>query len=206
MKPALRGLYAIADTGLLSDAGLQSAVHSVLEGGARLIQYRDKSGDPHRRRAQASALQTLCQRHGVPLIINDDVELALAVGAAGVHLGSDDEDLSTARAALGPDRLLGASCYNKLERAEAAAAAGADYLAFGSFFPSPTKPAAVRAQPELLMQARRFDRPLCAIGGITTENAPSLIEAGADLVAVIHAVFGAADPGAAARRFAALFA
>jgi thiamine-phosphate pyrophosphorylase len=142
----------------------------------------------------------------VPLIINDDVELAVHCGAAGVHLGRDDADLATARARLGTGAIIGVSCYADLERAREAAAAGADYLAFGRFFPSQTKPEAVPADPALLAAARReLDLPLCAIGGITPANAAPLLEAGADLLAVIQGLFGQPDVRAAAARFQALF-
>jgi thiamine-phosphate pyrophosphorylase len=199
---SLRGLYAISDG---PRADLLDACAAALAGGAAILQYRDKSADHARRREEAAALQALCARHGVPLIVNDDVELAAAVGAAGVHLGEDDAALAAARARLGAGAIIGVSCYDSLERARQMAAAGADYLAFGAFFASPTKPHARAATPELLRAARAFGKPLVAIGGITADNAPSLIEAGADAVAVISALFGARDVHAAARRFAGLF-
>lgn len=197
-----RGLYAITDG---PRADLLDACAAALDGGARVLQYRDKSRDTARRLHEAGALQALCAAHGVPLIVNDDVTLAAAVGAAGVHLGADDAAIFDARARLGDGALIGASCYDSLERARLAAAAGADYLAFGAFHPSPTKPQARRATPELLRDARALGKPLTAIGGITADNAPALIDAGADCVAVISALFGAADVRAAARRFASLF-
>lgn len=205
MSTRLRGLYAVADTGLLTDQQLVPAVAAVLAGGARIIQYRDKSGAPAKRREQATALQTLCRSYDVPLIVNDDLALALEINADGVHLGTEDGDLASARAALDRPRILGASCYNRLDLAEQAVAAGADYIAFGSFFPSPTKPDAVRAEPMLLTRARDLDIPLCAIGGITADNAGELISAGASMVAVINDLFAAPDPEAAARRIADLF-
>jgi thiamine-phosphate pyrophosphorylase len=198
-----RGLYAVSD-GPRPD--LIDACSAALAGGAAVLQYRDKGGDPARRLAEAAALQALCARHGVPLVVNDDVELARAVGAAGVHLGEDDAGPSRARARLGPQALVGVSCYDSLERAREAAADGADYLAFGAFFPSPTKPAARRATPALLAAARAFGLPLVAIGGITPENAAPLLAAGADALAVVSSLFGAGDVAAQARRFAALFA
>ena len=199
---SLRGLYAISDG---PRADLVEACAAALDGGVAILQYRDKTTDSARRHAEAAALQALCARHGVPLIINDDIELAAAVGAAGVHLGEDDAAFATARAQLGANAIIGVSCYDSLERARQMAAAGADYLAFGAFFASPTKPAARRATPELLRAAKALDRPLVAIGGITADNAPSLIEAGADAIAVISALFGAPDVCAAAHRFADLF-
>jgi thiamine-phosphate pyrophosphorylase len=204
LKPALprRGLYAITDG---PRADLAAAVESALRGGAAMLQYRDKGGDPARRLAEATALAELCRRDGVPFIVNDDIGLAAAVGAAGVHLGEGDDSIAHARARLGREAIIGVSCYASLERAHAAAAAGASYLAFGAFFPSPTKPAATRAEPGLLRAAIPLGLPLVAIGGITPDNAPALIAAGADFVAAVSGVFGTADPRAAARRYADLF-
>ncbi|MFA7095023.1 MAG: thiamine phosphate synthase [Gammaproteobacteria bacterium] len=201
----LHGLYAI--TNEAPDAcELSDRVARALRGGARAIQYRDKSGDAARRLQEAEALRALCRAYNVPLIVNDDVELARAVGADGVHLGKDDASIAEARTALGAGAIIGVSCYNSLERALQADAAGADYVAFGSFFPSSTKPAAVRASLELLGTARAQIRlPIVAIGGITPENGAQLVAAGADMLAVIQGVFGAPDPEAAARRYAALF-
>jgi thiamine-phosphate pyrophosphorylase len=141
----------------------------------------------------------------MPLIVNDDVELAAGIGAAGVHLGEDDADIAAARSRLGNGAIIGVSCYDSLERARDLAAAGADYLAFGAFFPSPTKPQARRATPDLLRAARAFGKPLVAIGGITPDNAADLIAAGADFVAVVSGVFGQPDVTDAARRYASLF-
>ncbi len=202
----LYGLYLITDDRREGPSALSAMVEAALRGGARIVQYRDKSSDPARRRAEAAALQALCRRHAVPLLINDDVELAAAVDADGVHLGRDDPDIDAARRRLGSDRLIGVSCYDRYELAEAAAARGADYVAFGSFFPSPTKPQAVRAQPGLLRRARReLALPTVAIGGISPENGAALVQAGADMLAVISAVCAAADVEAAARAFAACF-
>lgn len=197
-----RGLYAITDG---PRADLLDAAAQVLAGGARMLQYRDKTTDAARRLAEAVALKRLCDTHAVPLIINDDVALAAETGAAGVHLGRDDGDVAAARAALGAGAIIGVSCYDSLELARAAAAAGADYVAFGAFFPSPTKPHAVRASPSLLRQSAALGVPRVAIGGITPDNAPSLVEAGADFLAVISAVFSAPDARAAAQRFARLY-
>jgi len=200
----LHGLYAITDARSFAGRDMAECVAQALQGGARIIQYRDKGEDQTQRLQQAQALHTLCDQHQALLIINDDVALAKQVGADGVHLGIDDADISEARALLGADSIIGVSCYNRFELAEQAAANNADYLAFGAFYASPTKPAAVRAEVELLRRAQQFDLPLCAIGGITPENAAALIAAGADMLAVISGVFAAADINAEARRFATL--
>ena len=204
MHPKLRhpGLYAITD-GPRDD--LLDAVARALEGGACLVQYRDKTSDHARRHAEAAALRQLCAGRGVPLIVNDDLELAAAIGADGVHLGEQDLALPAARAALGEQAIIGVSCYDSLERARELAAAGADYVAFGAFFPSPTKPLARRAAPELLRQSAALGVPRVAIGGITPDNAASLVGAGADYLAVISALFGAADVRAAAQTFTDLY-
>lgn len=203
MNP-IRGVYAVtpdlADTGLLL-----ARVKAVLAGGARLLQYRNKTADRDARREQAIALLELCRRHDTALIINDDVELARELDADGVHVGADDAAIPAARARLGRGKLIGASCYDDLQRARSAAAQGADYVAFGSFFASPVKPAAVRAQLSLLPAARQFGLPVVAIGGITLDNAGNLIDAGADAIAVISALFAAPDPERAARKFCRLF-
>ena len=204
-RRAVKGLYAITpeepDT-----ARLARKVEAALAGGAGVIQYRSKSVDAPRRRAQARALLARCRRSGALFIVNDDLELALAIGADGVHLGRDDGDIAAARTRIGPGMLLGASCYNRLDSALAAVAAGADYVAFGSAFASPTKPDAVRAPLELFRRARaQLSVPIVAIGGITKENALAVIEAGADAVAVITAVFDAGDVAAAAASLSGLF-
>jgi len=201
----MRGLYAITPEGL-HGATLVEAATQALAGGARVLQYRDKSGDRARRLADATALCSLCRTHGALFIVNDDLELARACGAHGVHLGREDATPEEARALLGKAALVGLSCYDEWERALQAASAGADYIAFGAFYPSPTKPGAVRADPELLRRARReLGLPVVAIGGITAENAQPLIEAGADMVAVIQGLFARPDIRAAARRISALF-
>jgi thiamine-phosphate pyrophosphorylase len=206
-KPACRGLYSITDALLLPDDRLVAAVEHAILGGAQLVQYRDKSGAVARRLAQAQALNHLCRHHQIPLIINDDVELAVQIGAAGVHIGRDDPAFSTARTRLGESALIGVSCYDRLDLALEAERAGADYVAFGAVFPSPTKPTEIRAPLSLLREARAaLQVPIVAIGGITPENAPVLLEAGVDALAVISAVFAQPDIQAAARRFALLFA
>jgi thiamine-phosphate pyrophosphorylase len=196
------GLYAITD-GPRDD--LLATCEAAIDGGAALLQYRDKTDDAARRLAEARALAELCARRHVALIVNDDVELALASGAMGVHLGEHDADIASARAKLGPCAIVGVSCYDSLDRARDLAAAGADYLAFGAFFPSPTKPNARSATPQLLRDAKPLGLPLVAIGGITATNGAALIDAGANYLAAISGVFGASDVRAAARSFAALF-
>ncbi len=168
---------------------------------ASLLQYRNKLADAALARTQVAALIPLCRAHGVPLLVNDDWRMAAAEGADGAHLGKDDGDLAAARATLGAQAILGASCYDSLARADAAAAAGASYVAFGACFPSPTKPDARRVAPGVLRDARRLGLPVVAIGGITPDNARSVVEAGADLLAVISGVFDAHDPADAARRY-----
>ena len=169
------------------------------------LQYRNKAACDDLRREQATALAGLCGDTGTPLIVNDDAALALDVGATGVHLGRDDAGPADARRVHGAALVVGVSCYDSLARAAQAAAAGADYLAFGAFFPSPTKPGAPRAGVALLREAARFGLPRVAIGGITPDNAPALVAAGADLVAAITGVYDADDPVAAARAYAACF-
>ena len=202
-----RGLYAITDRRLIPEAELVERVRKAIDGGAAIIQYRDKSSGQARRLEQAAALAALCSARQVPLIINDDIELAAAVNADGVHLGIDDTSIRTARAQLGEDAIIGVSCYNRLERAVEAVAAGADYVAFGRFFASKTKPNAVTADTDLLVAARQQLRvPIVAIGGITPDNGAALIAAGADYLAAIDGVFGQADVYTAAQGYAALFA
>jgi thiamine-phosphate pyrophosphorylase len=203
----LRGLYPITpeegDPSRLSEA-VERLFAAAAESCAAL-QYRNKSAGAAIRLEQARCLLNLARRHCVPFIVNDDVQLAIAVGADGVHLGRDDGDVSAARAAL-PGKLLGISCYDSIGAAQIAVAAGADYVAFGSVFPSATKPGAVRAPLGLFSEAKTLGVPLVAIGGITPQNAREVLQAGADALAVISAVFEAPDIGARAREFAGLFA
>lgn len=206
MKRLPRGLYAITDSKLLSPERMVEAVALAIQGGAVMIQYRDKGDDAMRRQWEASDLSNLCRPLGVPLIINDDVELAGQVMARGVHLGREDADVASARKALGGHAIIGVSCYNDLERALEAEKAGADYVAFGSFYPSSTKPDALKADVALLRQARaRLTIPVVAIGGITADNGAPLVEAGADMLAVVSAVFGQADILGAAERISQLY-
>lgn len=195
-----RGLYAITpDDG--DTERLVTRVRSVLEAGACWLQYRNKAADGALRERQALALLPVCRHFGTPLIINDDWRLAARIGADGAHLGEDDGELTAAREALGDCALLGASCYDDAGLARRAAAAGASYIAFGAFFPSPTKPGARRASPALLRETAGLGLPRVAIGGITPDNARVLVGAGADLLAVISGVFDASDPAAAVRAY-----
>lgn len=203
VKPTIRGLYLITDTTI---APPMPAVAAAIRGGARVVQYRDKTALPQQRYADAAAVRALCKNTGVAFIVNDDVALAQQVDADGVHLGRDDMGLAQARAQLGSRKIIGVSCYDDLARARAAAHARADYVAFGSFFPSPTKPHAVRAPIELLIAARaQLSLPIVAIGGITPENGAALVAAGADALAVITGVLGQEDIEDAARRYTLLF-
>jgi thiamine-phosphate pyrophosphorylase len=199
----LRGLYAVTPD-CPDSATLLAKAETALRGGLALLQYRNKSASSERAASEAQALRVLAARYRTPFIVNDDVELARALDADGVHLGRDDGDVGKARVRL-PGKLLGVSCYDSLARAEAAAAAGADYVAFGSVFASSTKPGAVRAPLSLFGAARRLGVPLCAIGGVTVDNVPRLIEAGADLAAVISDLFDAPDIAARARAYAKIF-
>jgi thiamine-phosphate pyrophosphorylase len=201
--PMPRGLYLITPDEL-DDGRLIARTEPVLPHAA-CLQYRNKRAPTAQRRRQADALRALCSRQGVPFFVNDDAAFAAAVGADGVHLGEHDGAIATARALLGNDSIIGISCYDDIARARAAAAQGADYLAFGAFFASPTKPATRRASVDLLHEARPLGLPLVAIGGITPENARALVESGVDMVAVISGVFDAEDPVAAARAYAACF-
>jgi thiamine-phosphate pyrophosphorylase len=207
----LTGLYAITDASVTETDKLVHQVEQALIGGVRIIQYRnkqfgDKKADENQRLQTCLALRELTHRYNALLIVNDDVELARTTQADGVHLGRDDMNPKQAREVLGRDIIIGASCYNRFDLAEQAVKAGADYIAFGSFFPSTTKPNAVRAEPALLTKAREaLDVPIVAIGGITPENGRALIEAGADMLAVVDGIFGQDDVQTAARRFIPLF-
>jgi thiamine-phosphate pyrophosphorylase len=205
---ALRGLYAITPDDRLLPR-LSALVEAALRGGVRLIQYRNKQAPAPLRRAQAAEMVRICHAYEAKLIVNDDVWLAIEIGADGAHVGRDDlpgHDLATARKALGPKRMLGVSCYNDLERVAAAAEAGADYIGIGSMFPSATKPGATSASLEVLAQARRrFGGPVAAIGGITLKTAPHIIAAGADMVAAASGLFDAIDIDRRAEEFQKLF-
>lgn len=204
---ALQGLYGITDARLLSDeSSLLHAVEQALFGGMRILQYRDKSLPYSQRLVHAQKLLSLCHNHQAIFIINDDVELAAEVQADGVHVGGSDASIASARQRLGPDAVIGHSCYNRLDLAIDAQAQGADYVAFGRFFPSRTKPQALLADVDILNQAnRKIEIPLCAIGGITTDNASELIARGADMIAVIDNLFSSTQIEVQARRFNSLF-
>ncbi|MCI8211740.1 thiamine-phosphate pyrophosphorylase [Pseudomonas sp. S25] len=195
----LRGLYAVTDSRLLAGKFL-SYVEAALDGGVTLLQYRDKSGDESRRLREATALLKLCQQYKTHLIINDDADLAARLDV-GVHMGQTDGSLTDARALLGHKAIVGATCHGSLEMAEKAKADGATYIAFGRFFNSTTKPDAPAIGLDVLAQARaRFNMPIAVIGGVTVENAPQLVEHGADLLAVVHGLFGAENTQEVTRR------
>jgi len=199
------GLYALTpdedDT-----ARLVAAVRAALEGGAAAVQYRHKTASAALRRDQAAALARLHAARGALYIVNDDPVLAAEVGADGVHIGAGDASIIAARELLGPDRIVGVSCYDDFTRAESAVQAGADYVAFGSFHPSATKPAACRADVQLLRRAQSLGVPVVAIGGIDSGNARALVDAGAHAVAVIRDLFDHSDPADITRAAAALAA
>lgn len=203
-SPAPRGVYLITpdepDT-----ARLLARTAPLLAAGATWLQYRNKTASDALRREQAVALQALCAEHGVPLIVNDDPALAQAIGAAGVHLGGTDGDIGAARSLLGPDAIIGASCYDQLANAERAVAAGASYVAFGAFFPTTTKVTSSRAHPDLLRQSAALGVPRVAIGGLSPDNVGPIIDAGADLLAVVSGIYAAQDPVATQRAYLARF-
>jgi thiamine-phosphate pyrophosphorylase len=204
IKNPIKGLYAVTPE-VADNNRLLLLAEQVLSGGARTLQYRDKSSDGARRLTQARLLLQLCRRHDACFIINDDPQLALAVEAHGVHIGRDDARLQQARELLGRDAIIGVSCYDDLAMAQQLIAAGADYIAFGAIFPSVSKPDADSASLASVSAASALGLPVVAIGGITLDNASSVIEAGADAIAVINALFSAADPRQAARCFSDLF-
>ena len=203
--PSLRGLYAITDDSLLR-GHLLGAVEAALLGGCRVVQYRSKRTDNRRLLEVASELLTLCKQYSAQLLINDNVQLALAVGAHGVHLGQEDMPIAEARAQLGREAIIGITCHNSLALALVAQHAGADYVAFGRFFPSGTKQSAPPADLQVLTHAKQaLDIPIVAIGGITLDNAPSVLAAGADMLAVVGDLFSATDITSQARAYCDLF-
>jgi thiamine-phosphate pyrophosphorylase len=205
-RATLAGVYALTPD-LADTAALSARTDLALSGGASAIQYRNKAASDALKLEQAVALRALCSARGAIFIVNDDIELARAVGADGVHLGRADASVAAARARLGPGAIIGVSCYDELERAQSTIAAGGDYVAFGSFYPSPVKPNAVRPSPRLIAEAKARwpDISVVAIGGITAANAAPLIAAGADAVAVISALYEAPDVLLAARELVACF-
>ncbi len=209
-KPVIEGLYALTPdsqkNGPLDTATMLHRTQQAIQGGMRVLQYRNKIADAALMREQAQALREITRQHGVAFIINDDPALAHQVDADGVHLGRDDGDIAAARAVLGPVKIIGVSCYNEPARAVAAQAAGADYVAFGAFYSSSVKPDAVAASVDMLREARRvISLPIVAIGGITAENGGVLVAAGANALAVISAVYAAPDVLQAARDISNIF-
>ena len=193
-RPPITGLYAITDPTLTPDDALLGACHAALRGGVRLLQYRDKTAPPQRQQQRAKQLQALCQQYGAQLIINDNVDLALACGAAGVHLGQSDGDIALARQRLGDGAIIGVTCHNSLQLARQAEQAGASYAAFGRLFPSHSKPQAPPASLATLRQATRtLTLPVVAIGGINADNASQVLACGVPVLAMIHGLFAAAD-------------
>ncbi len=189
----------------MPEASFMSMLQEALEGGARIVQMRDKRKPDSAMFERAVRIRELCQRHDALFLVNDHVELAAECGADGVHIGEDDQDYDDAKKIIHPG-IVGVSCYNDLERACRLAAAGADYVAFGSFFPSAVKPGARRADVSLLEEAvRRLDVPICAIGGITAEKAGGLVDSGADMIAVISDIWAAPSVSSRAREYAGLF-
>ena len=206
VKYPMQGLYLVTPNWDDTERML-ACTRAALEAGAAIVQYRHKEASPELRREQGAALLALCRRYGRPLVINDHVALCLTLDADGVHVGGTDMAVATARATLGPGKIVGASCYGDLALARSAEQAGATYAAFGGFYPSPVKQYSFRTDPDLLLEAKRALRlPLVVIGGMTPANAAPLVTRGADMVAAITSVYQAADPGGAVRAFDALFA
>lgn len=207
MKYNLQGLYGITDSDLMPDTEtMLRKVEQSIKGGAKIIQYRDKSSDLKKRVEQASVLNLICKKNNIPLIINDDAGLAAGIGAAGVHLGQSDGAIEEAREMLGEEAIIGVTCHDSLELALKAQQAGASYLAFGAFFPSKTKPNAKPAPLSLVKDVKdKVNLPIVAIGGISVDNADQIVTAGADMVAVIHALYANKKVTAAAKQFHQLF-
>ena len=206
IKNKLSGLYALTDPNVFQQQSCTVVTQQLIEGGARIIQYRDKISTEKTRRENATQIKKLCAAANIIFIINDDIELALATEADGVHLGKKDAAITKARKLLGKDKIIGISCYNRLDLARDAEQAGADYIAFGSFYTSATKPDALPAKPKLLTQARqKLSIPICAIGGINSNNAEPLLTAGADMLAVITALYNTPDIRQNVKRFSSLF-
>lgn len=203
---ALTGLYAITDPALLPQDKLLSGVQAALEGGARIIQYRDKTATEIERLKSAQSLMSLCEDFDAMFIVNDDLDLCLRAKAHGVHLGKRDGDVGLARQKLGDHKVLGVTCHNDLAYAHAMADNGVDYCAFGRVFPSLTKPDAPACKPEELVELTKVPCASVAIGGITVDNASQILNFGVDMLAVIHGVFGQTDIQQAASAFSNLFA
>ena len=206
MSFEIKGLYAITDTANLSSELMLTRTEEILRAGAKLLQYRNKQANENTRIAEAEQLLDLCRKYSVPLIINDDISLAVQIGADGVHLGKTDSSIANARERLGNKAMVGCSCYNDLDRAQLVSKSGADYIAFGAFFPSPTKPGAAHATADIIQTAKqKFDLPVVAIGGITPENGQSLIAAGADMLAVISGLYASNDPFNTTKQYIKMF-
>ena len=205
-KDHLKGLYAITDENLIPEKHFNQIVESALQGGAKIIQYRDKSNDQEKRLHQATILQSLCQKYKSLCIINDDIELAKEINADGVHLGKDDNSIAEARRVLGNDAIIGVSCYNDLSLAIDAERNSADYVAFGAIFPSPTKPNAAVADLDIISNAKsKLSIPICVIGGITEINIHQVVEHGSDMAAVISSLFSVNDTKDTAATFSSHF-
>ncbi len=203
---SIKGLYVLTDENLISESSLNHYVEQAILGGASVVQYRNKNATYQSRVTQAESLLQICNLHSVPLIINDDIGLCADIGADGVHLGQSDGDITDAREHLGSDAIIGITCHNSIKLALDAQEAGADYVAFGRFFPSSTKPDAHPAKLTILEQASKMlEIPSVAIGGITKDNAAKLIEAGASSIAVAGSVFSDPDPKAQAEKLSGLF-
>lgn len=201
----LTGLYVIADAACIGTGEIITKTEEVLVAGVKIIQYRDKVNSQKDRYNIAEQLRKLTYEHECLLLINDDAQLTKSIDADGVHLGKDDISVKQARRQLGKNKIIGASCYTQIENAQAAINASADYIAFGSFYPSTTKPDAPRADIELITKTKnQYDTPVCAIGGITSKNATKLLTAGADMIAVISAVFNASSPKQAVQEYLSL--
>ncbi len=206
MSFEIKGLYAITDTANLSSELMLTRTEEILRAGAKLLQYRNKQANENTRIAEAEQLLDLCRKYSVPLIINDDISLAVQIGADGVHLGKTDSSIANARECLGNKAMVGCSCYNDLDRAQLVSKSGVDYIAFGAFFHSPTKPGAAHATADIIQTAKqKFDLPVVAIGGITPENGQSLIAAGADMLAVISGLYASNDPFNTTKQYIKMF-
>ncbi|MFT5426427.1 MAG: thiamine-phosphate pyrophosphorylase [Gammaproteobacteria bacterium] len=202
----MRGLYAITDTANHSTEIMLTKTEEILRAGAKILQYRNKQSDKNTRISEAEQIVGLCKQYSVPLIINDDIALTIQAGADGVHLGRNDLSITEARKKLGNNMVIGYSCYNDLDRASYAVNAGADYIAFGAFYSSPSKPDAVRATPDIIQKAKQqFNLPVVAIGGITPENGQTLIDAGADMLAVISGLYASETSFQSASQYVNLF-
>ncbi len=201
MTKKLFGLYAITNESLMPEAHFLAMAEAALTSGARILQYRDKSKNHEKRYSQAAALKKLCTKHNACFIINDDIELLKQVDADGIHIGKNDNSLAEVRKQLGAKKIIGVSCYNQIEMAQNAIQQGADYIAFGSFFGSSIKPDAPQANIDLITRIKKqSDIPLCCIGGITLQNHVSLLNAGADMLAVISDLFTQPDSASIAHQ------